>query len=188
VSVTLQQGVSGYAGTTDTYIDAWAVTSNFGSSTTLGVRATNIRSALLRFDLGSIPAGATVLEAKLGLYVVSRSSTASLTAQVFKVLRPFVATQATWQQAATGQAWSVAGCNGAADREATAVAQGLWNTTGVWYELNVTGLVQGWLSAPASNRGMLVQGNSGGAVQYNVCSSRYSSPGLRPRLIIRYQL
>jgi hypothetical protein len=127
------------------------------------------------------------VEAKLGLYAASRSSTAGLTAQAYRVGRAWLASQTTWNQATSVQAWAVAGCNGLTDRDSLYADQKTVNATGAWYELNVTGLVQGWINDAGSNLGMLVQATGGTAVQYNMCSSKYPSFGLRPRLVVTYR-
>ncbi|MBC7224753.1 MAG: DNRLRE domain-containing protein, partial [Anaerolineae bacterium] len=186
--VVFQQGVGGYSGLQDTFINAWSPDTNYAANPVLWVRATNIQSALLRFDLSGLPSHITVVEAKLGLYVVSRSNPSGLVAQTFQVLRPWTVTQATWNQAAVGNPWEVAGCNGSTDRETAFTDQVPWEDINTWYELDVTDMVQEWVDNPASNLGVLVRATGATAVQYNVASAEHADPHLRPKLVVAYRV
>jgi hypothetical protein len=56
----------------------------------------------------------------------------------------------------------------------------------VWYEFDVTSLVQGWVDSPSTNYGLVLKPLAGTNVQYNAYSSEHSDPNLRPRLTVIY--
>ena len=62
----------------------------------------------------------------------------------------------------------------------------VWDTIGVWYEFDVTPLVQGWVDNPSTNYGLILKPLAGTNVQYNAYSSEYPDPNLRPRLTVIY--
>ena len=188
IEVVLQQGVDGYMGTTDTYLNAWDTGSNYGSTTYLAVRTQDVQVALLRFDLqGVLPANAQVEQARLELWVASRSNPSGLEARLFQVYRPWEEMAATWTLARAGEPWQQAGCNGAGDRAAVATDTSSWTQEGVWVGFEVGELVRGWLAEPGGNAGVVVRGVGSTSVQYNVASSEYGEIGKRPRLVVRYR-
>jgi hypothetical protein len=89
-TITLQNGLSGYAGTTDTWLDASQTRDNYGGAAALDIRWNNGRSdcALVKFDLtGKIPAGAAVLSATLSLYYMTAVSFSADNAVALKPYR-----------------------------------------------------------------------------------------------------
>lgn len=76
-TVTLQNGLNGYVGTTDTWLDESSARDNYGGAPDLRVRWYDGRNdcSLVRFDLtGVFPPGAAVLYASLSLYYVTANS------------------------------------------------------------------------------------------------------------------
>lgn len=188
VQVVLQQGLNGYAGTADTYLNAWSRTSNYGYASYLAVRTQDAMASLLRFDLaGVLPPGALVERARLELWVLFQSNASGLQASVYEVRRPWAEWEATWDLARLGQPWEAAGCNGPSDRAQTPADSGAWTAQGIWVGFEVGPLVQGWVDAPEANHGIVIRGTGNTAVQYNVASSSYPEAGKRPRLVIWYR-
>jgi hypothetical protein len=73
-TLTLQNGLNGYTGTTDTWLAATAVRDNYGGAADLRIRWNSGRDdcALLKFELtGKVPAGASILGATLSLYFLT---------------------------------------------------------------------------------------------------------------------
>jgi len=71
-SVTFQQGISGYSGTTDTWLGYNDYTENFGNDWDIHVRHDTYGSAddrvtLIKFNLSSLPANAVITSASLSL-------------------------------------------------------------------------------------------------------------------------
>ncbi|HZN94189.1 MAG TPA: DNRLRE domain-containing protein, partial [Myxococcales bacterium] len=144
-------------------------------------------AALLRFDLSSIPAGATVTAVDL----IFRVTNTSVAYPIYELRKDFLASQATWNQARSGTSWEQPGAAGTTDR-GTAVLGTFAPSTGTTpftYTLSFTAAgvaaVQGWVSTPASNHGMIISNptpSNGG----NVSSSDDPTPANRPAMRVSY--
>ena len=183
-----QTGHLGYSGVEDTYISAWDATTNYGGNATMLARQGNVRSALARFDLTALPTNATIHDAKLGLYPVSRSNAGGINMAAFAVLRPWAEGQATWQVATVGNPWGVLGCNlPGTDLSAGPEDTIFVNVLGAWNTWNLTALTQSWVSSPASNYGVIVKAEGLTSVEYSYAASEYWwATELSPRLVVRY--
>jgi DNA-binding phage protein len=108
--------------------------------------------AALRWDLSSLPAGATVNSATVTLNVTNP------TTQVYgayDLKRAWDEGQLTWNQAATGAPWATAGAKGTTDR-GSKIAD-VAPTTIAPYTFTVpASVVQGWLRTPSSNNGIVL--------------------------------
>lgn len=190
-TVTLQEGVDGYAGTVDTYLSAWDPGGTYGSSSRINVRSPNVFNGLVRFDLSDVPALALetgLRGAALSFYVAAASNNNPSLIQAYKLNRPWSESQATWQQAANGQPWSQPGANGVpADREDAPAGGRTFQGSGSRQGLEITDLVADWLADPASNYGLLLRSDSPD-VQYNLVSSNDATLSRRPRLLLVYPL
>jgi hypothetical protein len=185
--VTLQQGLRGYQGTSDTHILAWSPVQNFGNQANVAVKNDSVYSGLLRFNLGSIPPGSTINEATLALYAYNRDKDQAFDLELYRLLRPWVDLQATWERASIGNAWAEAGATGVGtDRDAVAVASQTVSIVNTWYEMDVTPLVRGWAADPQSNHGLLLRGRGDISVVYHFASANHTTPSLRPILIVDY--
>jgi hypothetical protein len=187
-TVVLQRGVSGYAGVTDTFLDATLPSTVRGSFDPLYVDATKYMP-LLRFSIfqsegGPVPNGATIQSAIIGLYKGSYSDTLRLNA----LLRPWTESQATWQVAQTGASWSVAGAAGAGtDYNASADALVAAPFSAGWVNFDVTSRVQQWSGGPSSNFGWrLSQTTSGYNPKTFNSSETTANTTLRPKLTVIY--
>jgi large repetitive protein len=108
--------------------------------------------AALRWNLSSIPAGATVSSATVTLNVTNPSPQ---TYGAYELKRAWNEGQLTWNQAATGTPWATAGAKSATDRGAQIAS--VTPTTVAPYTFTIPASVaQGWLSAPSSNNGILL--------------------------------
>jgi hypothetical protein len=188
IRVTLQEGEMGYTGTQDTHISQWQPTNNYGGNVTMLARQGYVRSMLVRFDVSSIPAGATIQQATLSLYALSRSNAGNLTVDLYEVKRPWAEGQATWNLARTGQPWALPGCGQPeSDLAATPASSQFVNAVDTWFNWEVTDLVQLWVANPASNQGMILKGDGPTSVEYSFASSEYWwSQHYAPTLTIRY--
>jgi hypothetical protein len=191
-TLTLQEGVNGYGGTRDTFIDFWNTTTGYGGAAQVRLRSPNVRNGLIRFDLASVPPQALsngVRGAALSFYTGGRSNDNSSEIIAYPLSRSWVENQATWQQAAANQPWSVPGANGVPDdRSATALDSRLLEATNVRWGLDVTNAVAGWLANPTSNHGLLLRSTDPDEVEYTVASRENSTIDQRPRLLIVYPL
>ncbi|MBC7223052.1 MAG: DNRLRE domain-containing protein, partial [Anaerolineae bacterium] len=169
----------------DAYISLWYPTSNFGGNSLVGIRPVDVSAALFQFDLSALPAGAEVESATLELWVQRQSNIHSLTAEVYRVLRPWEEGEVTWYRAAGGTAWQTAGCNGASDREQVAADSQVLDGSGRWYTFDVTSIVARWAQG-APNHGLVVKASGKVSVQYDFASREWPDGAYRPRLVVRY--
>jgi hypothetical protein len=153
--VTLQDGVNGYTGTADTYIDAIgaAATVNNGGAANISAwnrvvssAITERRAGLIKFDLttAGIPDGATVIAANLTM-VTSKTNDVDATDALLvdKVTSSWDEGTVTWSSAPTSEASGV-----------TAPPIGALTIGASYMITNLQNLVQAWLDAPSSNFGL----------------------------------
>lgn len=154
--VIFQQGVGGYYGAEDTTLkypdgnlhDVWYLNIGYKQKS----------SALIRFDLSSIPRGSRILCAALLLYAERWSGAPfSLEVGVYYAKRPWVSSEATWILASRNVPWQVAGCNGVDDRSQTPEDTFTIRNIDLWWHLNVTRIVEGWVNGWLPNYGMSLQ-------------------------------
>ena len=109
----LQRDLNGYAGASDTYLDASAPTAVRGASTEMDLDPTTyrplVRFAIFQSEGGPVPNGAVIQSATLALYKQYYNDTLQLNA----LLKPWVESQATWTVSQTGVPWAVGGAAGA---------------------------------------------------------------------------
>ena len=187
-----QQGLDGYSGARDVTLSRWQENTNLEGQKALNLRTdgtSDLMAALLRFDLGRIPPGAQVVQATLAFYITYQSNANWMWAEAYRVLRPWEAAQATWNQAGWSIPWDVPGCQGAGtDRAEWITDRAFMSGSGRWYEVDLTPLVQEWVANPGQNLGLLLRPYSKGSVQYDLASSEADSTTLRPRLTVHYRV
>ena len=177
-----------YAGTTDTYMDSDTANQNFGASNLLQLDNNDITRALFRWDVSFIPPGSTIQAVSVVLHVETNGSNFDF----YELVRPWVETQATWNLAATGDAWGTAGANntgGNPDRGTTLL--GTLVTTAsdanLTTVLNASGqaVVKGWVDDPSVNRGLIL-GSTGGTGLTTVRSREWTAQDERPALVVTF--
>jgi CSLREA domain-containing protein len=174
----------------DTYISVGS-TNNYGTSGTLVVDQSggNLgdRRALLQFDLGAIPAGATITGATLELWATDNASPFMI--DVYRLTEAWVegsggTSAANWNDRLPGTAWT--NIDGASvDPTPAATWAALPPAGDGWHSWDVTNLVRSWHTGSSTNHGILL-----GSAQTGTTSVTYlSSESLvRPRLIVSYSL
>ena len=189
-TITFRQGQDGYAGCVDTRISEENPTQNYGEQElVLGMKGRV--ATLIRFDVSSIPAGATVQEAVYGLFVSNYGQrTDPIVAAAYSVIRSWAEMEATWIKATNSANWGLPGCNDVtSDRSATPLDNETIFERDQWYTWNVTSAVQGWLQNPTSNKGLVVrQTNLAVGGEYDIRQSEYAGLDVRPYLRVRYTL
>ncbi len=90
----------------DTYVHRISDATDMGSATSL-ISAGDDARVLMRFDLSAIPAGATITNATIELYVDSQQNNAYY--NLFRIGNPWDEMQATWTQRFTGTNWVTEG-------------------------------------------------------------------------------
>ena len=179
----LQNGLEGYRGVSDTYLDAWNWQTAMGQSGTLKVRRSGVRSVLIRFDL---PEGSKEFSgAALHLWVASRSEDTEMTVRAYVLTRPWDENTATWLESETGVLWAKPGADGTdGDREAPHGAEALIPEPGKWISLNVSEAVHRWIDDPRENYGLVLHADADTRVEYAFASSQWSRSELRPKLVL----
>ena len=184
-TVTFQVGLSGYAGTQDTYILQTSPTTAFGNEVTIewdtediGGDVNSQKFALLRFDdifgsgAGQIPVGSTIVSARVD-YVVSNA--APTPANVNGVL-------VDWDETVTYDTFGAEAGVQEADYGvlvATATATPVGS-----YNIDVKASLEAWVNDPASNQGWIFRPtNTDGA---DVHSSESATEDSRPKLTVQY--
>lgn len=186
--VTLQDGLSSYAGTTDAYIDQIAPSTTNGGAASLSSAWNRIvasviterREGLIRFDLSpaSIPGTATIIAANLTM-VVQKSTDVDPTDVLFvdKVTSAWDETTVTWSTAPTTTASGV-----------TPPPIGALAVNGSYTITNLQSLVQGWLSAPSSNFGIKLYTDTANPKVNLSFASRENTSLAKPALQIFYTI
>ena len=185
-TVELQNGLNGYAGMTDSTLRSDNKTTNYGNGTTLLADGKPDYSSVMRWDLSSIPAGKTITSVVLSVYVEDPSSSSY---EFYALKRAFAESSATWNRAASGSNWQVAGATGSNDKESTVLAAITGSSTGAaTVTFNSAGIskVQQWVDNSSSNYGLILldYGPSNGL---DLSSSESSTQSRRPKLVVTYQ-
>ncbi len=171
----------------DTYIQRGNATTNYGGSTRLRVDGSpdaDERSALIKWEVSSIPDGAFISTASIRLNITNRSANSY---QVYQLLRNWNEDQATWNQYASGSGWQTVGAQGTSDRGDTSLGAtpGSSSTGLETFSLNASGLqlISDWVNNVfINNYGLIIQDYSQ-TDSYQFHSSEDSSP---PRLTVEH--
>jgi len=196
---------------TSIYSDATGNANGAGSVLVTGgtgnnVAGSNVRRALLYFDLNSIAPGSIVSSASLQLSVTQAAggTTGTTPVSLFSLTQSWgegasVATNAgqgtaaatgdaTWTVrffgAVPSQPWLTSGGSFAPGALATASVGGA-GTTATWNSALLTGAVQSWVDAPSSNFGWILVGNEAISLTARQFGSRENpAAALRPILTL----
>src|SRR5262249_52807861 len=122
----------------DTYVTSSAPAANFGASNLIAAPGNTV---LIQFDVSSIPAGSSLAAAYLPLYV--DKITAAGSASFSQITSPWGENTATFVTIPTISA------------PFAAASVSVANT---FLSVDVTALVNGWLSSPATNFGIAITG------------------------------
>ncbi|MCO6451735.1 MAG: DNRLRE domain-containing protein, partial [Caldilineales bacterium] len=166
----------------DTYIYSWFATRNFATEQRLLLSAPDVAYALLDFDLPSLPAGATVANATLTLRFLNRGAAEITEVEVYPLLTPWLAGQATWMKAGNNLLWQTPGAAGISDRTIQPIVSVAVANTSESLTIDITPLIQGWYGGSISDFGLLLRLRSTANDNIELASFNYSLPDWRPRL------
>ena len=147
-----------FTSASDAGLTELAPTANNGTATTLKVDGDDPDPgggdlyAALRWDLSQIPAGATVSTASVTLNITNPSPQ---TYGAYDLKRAWNESQISWNQASTGTPWATAGAKGTTDRGSQIASVTPTNIAPYTFTIPAS-VVQGWVSAPSSNNGILL--------------------------------
>lgn len=190
VTISFQDGASptgSYQGTRDTKLDSGAKTSNFGTTATYKADGSPDIGDLFDWDISAIPTSGIVDSATIQLNATSASSKSF---PLYVMNRAWDELAATWNQASSGNPWSVAGASGAADHGSTAIGQITPTKKGLaQIVLNQAGIaaLQAWVNNPSSNFGVILQ-NYAITDGFQITTSETSTVSQRPKLTITYHV
>ena len=177
VTIELQQGLNSYTGAEDTYVASSKTTTNYGSETTIladgSDRTYGELISLLKWDVSSIPAGATVTAASITLQVFDATNNAY---NLWEMLANWSESTATWSNADPD---SNSGDNiGSFSPTSTGSYTITLNADGI-------ALVQSWVDGSA-NYGITIQSAST-TNGIDMRSSEYGTQAQRPMLTVTYE-
>ena len=160
-------------------------TTNFGTATDMEVDGSPDRSSLLYWDLASIPPGSIVHSVDVTMNITNGSGH---NYEFYESLQPWVESEATWNQYASGQSWQVAGADGSLDRGSTSfgiISGGRGLAT---ISLNAAGVavVQSWVDNPSSNHGFIVLNYISASNGLDFSSRETGTLSVRPKLTVTY--
>lgn len=187
--LTLRAGVDGWSGLTDTYISAWSVDKNFGTSEQNWLGYPDKMFTLERWDLAPIiPQNSKVMTATLSLYQTGNTLDYAnpLTINAHRLLKRWDQAGATWNKATSSVAWQQPGAMGSQDRDPAPSSTVNANMLTGWVQLNITSLVQQWVDDPTANFGLLLKGITDRNSQWYFAGAKYADISRRPSLEISY--
>ena len=150
---------------------------------------------IVQGDVGSLPSGATINSATLGLFHTGGFSFDSvpMTVTLYALNKAWVegagvldsvaGNGASWLNAAAGDPWATAGGDlGAAIATVTLPKADLAG----WIQFDITSAVASWASGTANNGLAIVISSGGSYTQYTFASSEAADASLRPQLTVDY--
>jgi len=174
-SVDLRQGIDGYAGTVDTYIDSMSPNVPQGSSDNLLWSTSFNAHALLRFEnlTDHIPQGSTVRDALLYIYVVTPGSPSGMLYEV----------TSNWDESTTYNTFGATPGVSIEDRTAVQIGTINGETTGI-VSFHVGASLQRWTQNPSLNKGWVFIPNDSASVRIGSSERAIEEqrPGLRVTL------
>jgi hypothetical protein len=191
-TVIFQNGISPsatYFGTTTTWLSEKRADQNFGSSASVRIDGEDSsemdRYGLLKWDLSSIPAGSQVQSVTI-TFKVTDGHTGRY--ELYKMKRPWIQDEATWNDYAEGAPWEVAGAKGKLDH-GSAVMGTIDSAASGSYTLKLNsagvGLVQLWVDKPQYNHGFIVD-NRDNENSLSFWSVNATTPSYRPKMTVTY--
>ena len=162
----------------DTYLDQNSPSTTNGSAISISVqnRSGQARRGLLKFDLSSIPQGATITSAQLELYCYSKPTTGQ-TLNLHLVTSDWTEGSANWTNMNNKYNSTVL----------SSISGGTTTGWKVWTGLAET--VQGWVNGTITNYGLMVKcssESSTSAQKYEFSSNNYSVASQKPILRVSY--
>ncbi len=183
-TVTFQNGLNGYSGCQDTYIDASAVTAKYEGTTYLQIAGmgggTNRKRVVVKFDLSSLPTAAVITKATLYLYAYSNEqhdANGGIYA-AYHVFTPWSASAVSWNMP-----WVQ---YGGADIDTLDGQTPKQTTTGVWYAIDVTTRAQRYISGQDGNNGWVIKTLNDTYLNQDwfYASEEPTNTTLRPKLVV----
>jgi hypothetical protein len=187
VSVSFQDGMDGYSGTRDTKLMSQDPDTNFGDASKLEIDGSPFRSSLLYWDLTSIPQGSVVHSVDVTVNITNASGHVY---DFYKSLRPWVESEATWNEYTFGLPWETDGSDGFSDRDSTVLGSISGSKGLATVSLNAQGVatVQAWVDDPSSNHGFIILNYINAKNGLDFSSRENGTASNRPKLTVTYSV
>ncbi len=178
----------------DTFIDSAATTTNYASNVEIKFGDSNgsasVWRTLIKFDLSSIPSSNTASSATLSLYISQRDSVNARTCHVYRTLRAWNESQATWNIWSTSNNWTTAGAGSDGNDADLTNSWGSSSFTASetagtekQFSLNIS-YINNFISGAWTNNGWLLRMQTETNDAYLMHSSSSATSSLRPKLVI----
>ena len=169
----------------DTYLSENNPTTNYGTATTalLSYYTAGRRyRPCIKFDLSSIPSNAEIVQAVMQLSIYSITGNFPIT--INALTTPWTDTEATWEEAKTGDNWTAEG----GDYNSTPVWTGNVNSSlGSWLKPDITPLVQSWVDGSLDNNGLIIVCPTLTAATTSIIRTfNHATAAQRPKLFVQY--
>jgi hypothetical protein len=215
--VTFQDGTDSYTGTDDSmlYNHDPEFNTNYNTDTTIKLRtytdgANYNKSAVIKFDVSSISATATINSATLYIWYLGQNDCTNPegyanTLGVYRAFKTWTNAGVTWNDWINPDSeWGTGGAENESDagsdnsgdgsdydRKATAedtYTQPAWQSTGQFLDFDVTDAVQNWVDGTWTNNGLVLRLNPTTPNEVIRCyaSSEYGTTSYRPKLVVDY--
>lgn len=177
----------------DTHISNQNATTNFDGSGEINVGSlsfftASIYRALIKFDLSTLPSGATLSSSLLSLYLTTNFANNSRVLGVYRQKKAWIETQTTWSIWSTGNNWTTAGGFDPADCEQTDigfVTLASNATVSQFYDISLTPTTKPGLDL---GNGWLLAMSTENADAHFFVASDGSTALQRPKLNLTYTL
>jgi len=179
-----------YTGASDTGLDSLNSNTNYSAFTTFSIgfnsTGSEIDRYIIKYNLASvIPDNVNVTAAYFTIVTDSLNGTVSM--QAYPLTTAFTASGATWMDSAASTPWAKPGGDFSPMPQSNTVTVSVLGT--YTFTLNPS-MVQGWISSPSTNYGMIViaENESTGNNVVNLWYDEYATVADRPMLTIYYTL
>ncbi len=200
-TVTLQEGIDGYRGTSDTTIFSGQRALNQGVRSTIEIGATprddvaspgaasDVNRTLIRFDLSPIPRGATVHTARLRLHCWGTGAWEPVTITAHRMSQTWVEGTQVYADEEDAASWNELGAQNSGPPIARAVLDAGRTRGNEWLEWDVTSTVADWVGGEENHGFLLRAADETQASNLWLYSAEYpASAALRPQLRMDYSL
>lgn len=181
MEMTLKQGIDGYQGCTDTYLDSSAPSTNYGNTSYKHVNSDPGVNMAVRFELPEALANRQIDTAVLTLYcwTVSGTPAEGDEFQLYELTESWDENTADWEHRDEATEWLVHGGTYALPAVAATPIQ----SSSFYPAFNITDMVRKWVDQPGDNNGLILVNPSSAAT--GIKASEYNEYG-RPSLVISY--
>ena len=170
----------------DSYIYQDKENDNFGLEDELKIDSEmgKVYRIVMRFDVGTIPAGATVNDATLWMYQNPGGRDNDISLNIHSLDMPFVEEEVTWNKPSISDFWTTPG----GDYSTGTFCHKVLDNTAGWKTFDISGLVECWVRGTITNNGMIFVPDEAGvdSAKDFLSSEEMSWSTYRPYLSIDY--